>query len=571
MSFNHTSDQAPHIDVEITSEEQLNHSVRPPSVQSQPNSRPNSHLERYNSSRMAHGQNALPDQLAQNESLQNQRISIEGPLSQNVIYDLKFNTSSESLAEERMNVRDSMQLASHSAFDTLDKENTQKSAENDGNADDNVRTNLGNTKVVMNLLSEMWIIHIAVIIGGTYAMTFLLPQEYSDEELWNYTMWWKLGWIFPLPYTLICFFSLALPFRTTKFLAFEESEARRIDNLYILTVTKGDNREAVIRAWNAHKHLEGFDPCIRVHVLTDEPYYFEQMNCFTCPKSFQTGQSKYKARALEWYRQTMKYTEYDWVLHLDEESVIDDESVRQVLSFIRYEKEYTWGQGVIIYNQYRYWKNWFFTVGDAIRVGDDLARFHLQYDFFHSPTFGAHGSFLLSNGIVENSITWDLGSLTEDYQFATHAWELGFKCGKIPGIVREQSPMDTIGFLKQRRRWYVGIRRLPQLLPKVWWFFWTLGTLSLYFTVASVILGFIIKLQTPRWFGLLKDFSFVNFVYLYILGIFIQDLDKRKNPILIILHIPMTAVLQFFAVILEAMAVMYGLIFPPSDFDVIKK
>jgi hypothetical protein len=33
----------------------------------------------------------------------------------------------------------------------------------------------------------------------------------------------------------------------------------------------------------------------------------------------------------------------------------------------------------------------------------------------------------------------------------------------------------------------------------------------------------------------------------------------------------MTALLQFSAVILEAMAVMYGLIFPPADFDVIKK
>ena len=381
----------------------------------------------------------------------------------------------------------------------------------------------------------------------------------------------KLGWLLPLPYTILCFISLALPFRTPKFLIYDKNEARRVDNLYILTVTKGDNKEAVYRAWNSHKHLEKLDSCIRVHVLTDEPYYFDNVNCFTCPKSFQTSQSKYKARALEWYRQTMKYTEYDWVLHLDEESVIDDESVLKVLDFIRYEKDCTWGQGLILYNQYRYWKNWLFTVGDAIRVGDDLARFHLQYDFFHAPIFGAHGSFLLTNGLVENAITWDLGSLTEDYQFATHAWEHGFKCGKVAGIVREQSPLDLIGFLKQRRRWYVGIRRLPALLPKIWWAFWTLGTLSLYFTVASVILGFIVKLDTPRWFGLLKDFSFVNFVYLYILGIFIQDIDKRKNILLVILHIPLTAVLQFFAVILEAMAVMYGLIFPPADFDVIRK
>ena len=351
----------------------------------------------------------------------------------------------------------------------------------------------------------------------------------------------------------------------------DKKKARRVDNLYILTVTKGDNKEAVMRAWNAHKHLEALDPCVRVHVLTDEPHFFDNINCFTCPKSFQTARSKYKARALEWYRQTMRYTEYDWVLHLDEESVIDDHSVMQTLDFIRYERQCTWGQGVILYNQYRYWKNWMFTVGDAIRVGDDLARFHLQYTYFHRPIFGAHGSFLLVNGLIENTITWDLGSLTEDYEFATHAWEHGFACGKIPGLVREQSPMDLIGFLKQRRRWFVGIRRIPRILPKIWWFFWTLGTLSLYFTIISVILGFVIRLQTPRWFGLLKDFSFCNFIYLYLVGIFIQDVDKKKNPLLILVHIPMTGVLQFAAVILEATAVMYGLIFPPSDFDVIKK
>jgi len=267
----------------------------------------------------------------------------------------------------------------------------------------------------------------------------------------------------------------------------------------------------------------------------------------------------------------MRYTEHDWVLHLDEESVIDDESVKRVLEFIWYEHDYHWGQGVILYNQYNYWKNWIFTVADAIRVGDDLARFQLQYSYFHRPVFGAHGSFLLSNGAVENDVTWDLGSLTEDYEFAMHAWTLGYKCGKVPGLIREQSPVDLIGFLKQRRRWYVGIVRLPHLLPKIWSFFWTVGSLALYGTILSVPLGILFPLATPRWFGLIKDFSFVNFVYLYLLGIFIQDVDKKTNPLLILLRLPVTFVVQFIASVLEAAAVTYGVISPPQGFDVIKK
>ncbi|KAH6570448.1 hypothetical protein BASA62_004354 [Batrachochytrium salamandrivorans] len=262
------------------------------------------------------------------------------------------------------------------------------------------------------------------------------------------------GWILPFPYTLICFFGLVLPYRTPKFLYSDALPKRRIDNFYILTVTKGDNREAVYRSWNAHKHLERLHPCVRVHVLTDEPYFFENVNCYTCPKLFTTAGSKYKARALEWYRQTMRFTEHDWVLHLDEESVIDDESIKAALEFVWYEHDYHWGQGLILYNQYKFWSNWFFTGADAIRVGDDLSRFALQYSYFHAPIFGAHGSFLLNNGAI---------------------------------------------------------------------------------------------------------------------GIIVQNVDKKINPILIILCIPLTFLLQYAACVMEALAVIYGLISPPSDFDVIKK
>ncbi|KAJ3029942.1 UNVERIFIED_CONTAM: hypothetical protein HDU68_010628 [Siphonaria sp. JEL0065] len=443
------------------------------------------------------------------------------------------------------------------------------------NGEPEVRTNTGNTKAVMALLSEMWIFNMIFLMGAIYFMTFYLGklQSYDDYELWNVGCYWKIGWLLPLPYTLICLFGLIMPYRTPKFLDYarEGVKKRRLDNLYIVTVTKGDNREAVYRAWQAHKHLENFHPSIRVHVLTDEPYFFEGINCYTCPKNFQTGNSKYKARALEWYRQTMRYTEHDWILHLDEESVIDDESVKRCLEFIWYEKDYHFGQGVILYNQYKYWSNWIFTVADAIRVGDDLSRFHLQYTYFHRPIFGAHGSFLLNNGLVENAVTWDLGSLTEDYQFAMKAWDRGFRCGKVCALVREQSPMDIMGFMKQRRRWFVGIRRLPNFLPKLWAFFWGLGIFSLYCTIASIPLGFAFKYTTPRWFGFLKDLSFVTFVYLYLLGIFIQDIDKGVNPFIVFLRIPLTLILQYICVVMEGCAVMYGIIFPPADFDVIKK
>ncbi|KAI8819193.1 glycosyl transferase family group 2-domain-containing protein [Fimicolochytrium jonesii] len=439
--------------------------------------------------------------------------------------------------------------------------------------DDGERTNKGRTTLVMRLMSWGWIFHFVVILGTTYVLSFVIPQGYVTDQVWNKGCYWKMGWLLPIPYTFICFLGLILPLHNAPApkKATATEQPRRVDNLYILTVTKGDNKEAVMRAWKAHKHLELLDPCVRVHVLTDEPNFFEGINCYTCPKSFTTSRSKYKARALEWYRQTMRYTEHDWILHLDEESVIDDESVARILEFVKWKKEYTWGQGIIMYNQYHFWKNPFYTVADGLRVGDDLSRFHLQYTYFHRPIFGAHGSFLLTNGAVENAVTWDLGSLTEDFQFAVKAWQMGFRCGSVAGIVREQSPLDLIGFLKQRRRWFVGIRRLGSVLPKLLALFWGLGLLSLYCTIASFILGVYVPTDTPMWFGILKDFSLTVFVYLYAMGMFYQNVDKGYNIFIVILLVPVTILFQFVAVIMEAVAVMFAILLPPDDFDVIKK
>lgn len=53
----------------------------------------------------------------------------------------------------------------------------------------------------------------------------------------------------------------------------------------------------------------------------------------------------------------------------------------------------------------------------------------------------------------------DFGSLAEDFEFSQDAWRRGFTSGRIHGIVREQSPVTLRDFLKQRRRWFMGIVR----------------------------------------------------------------------------------------------------------------
>jgi hypothetical protein len=77
-------------------------------------------------------------------------------------------------------------------------------------------------------------------------MTFYLPQFYIDDEMWNTSCYWKLGWLLPLPYTLICFVGLILPFQ--QFPKYDEVDQRElkkreVDNIYICIITRGSNKE----------------------------------------------------------------------------------------------------------------------------------------------------------------------------------------------------------------------------------------------------------------------------------------------------------------------------------------
>lgn len=176
------------------------------------------------------------------------------------------------------------------------------------------------------------------------------------------------------------------------------------------------------------------------------------------------------------------------------------------------------------------------TVADGIRVGDDLARFHLQNTVIQRPVFGVHGSFLFTNGEMENECTWDFGSLAEDFEFSQDAWRRGFTCGRVHGIVREQSPTTVRDFLKQRRRWYMGIRDIQGVygLPHLAVNLWTVGVFTLCVTCEEptsctddcIELTCFIVLNlpfmafdsslTPLWIAALAGFCFMTFETLYL-------------------------------------------------------
>ncbi|PLW34692.1 hypothetical protein PCANC_12257 [Puccinia coronata f. sp. avenae] len=335
-----------------------------------------------------------------------------------------------------------------------------------------------------------------------------------------------------------------------------------VRNFFILLVTKGSNENAVRRGYNKLLLLEKYHPAVKVIVLTDEPYVYPDLQNIVCPKSYVSplGKAKYKARALDYFRYHVSLGVYDWILHMDEESTTDGESLRRCLEFIRYTPHH-FGQGIILYNGEGYWDNWYFTVADGIRVGDDLARFHFQNTVIHRPVFGVHGSFLMTNGEMENECTWDFGSLAEDFEFSQDAWRRGFTCGRVHGIVREQSPTSLRDFLKQRRRWFMGIRDIDGLygLPHFAVKPMDRGVFTLAVTIINIPFLLVDKSLTPLWVAVCADFCFVTFYWLYLWGLIFQELDYGQKWWRIMIHIPCAVVIQPFASIAEGLSAIWAM------------
>ncbi|PWN32422.1 uncharacterized protein FA14DRAFT_161866 [Meira miltonrushii] len=443
------------------------------------------------------------------------------------------------------------------------------------------------TRKVLRIWSYMAPINALIISGIALTWGLLNPWHgFTTKNVVSFSAIWRAMWLFAVPYCIITFIGFATPdiTRTPEQQKKQPVKREFIRNFYILSVTRGSNPEATRRAHSKLKKLEQYHPAVRVCVLTDEPYVYPDLDNIVCPKSYVSpkGLAKHKARALDYFRHTMQLGPYDFVLHMDEESTMDAESLRGCFDFVRYTTHHM-GQGIIIYNGHNYWANWkawLFAVADTIRVGDDLARFSLQTNVIHRPVFGIHGSFLLLNGEAENVVGWDFSSLAEDFEFSQAAWMKGFTLGRIHGVVREQSPEGFQDMLKQRRRWYMGIRQirgvyyLPQLGIKLW----TLGLFCLVATVANLLFSLLIQWSgpSPMWIYTLSVFCFGAFQWLYSGGLLFQEMDygyKLRDAWQVPLHFLALIVIQPFMAAVEACAVVWAMSTEDGEvgFQVVKK
>lgn len=422
--------------------------------------------------------------------------------------------------------------------------------------------------------------------GFVFSEVFFPSQIHSDFH--TMLNWLKLSWLIPLPYALLNFYSFfrypALR-RATAPAATHKLRGR----LYFRYVTRGNHpkliAETIARACDELTAALPPDAWA-LEVVVDNPIELDEQYCATViivPPDYQPPKgARYKARALHYALSASSAQPQDWIIHLDEETRFNGDTVRAIHAFA-YAEEHRKsgrypriGQGIILYAKSGV-VNWLNTLADSIRVGDDYGRFRLQFEQGRA-WFGMHGSFVVVQDAVERMIGFDhgpAGNITEDAYFALAAQAAGVRFGFIHAYMFERSPFNLVDFAKQRRRWFGGLWACvfaPQLplrdraLLGTFMTLWAVSPLCILLVYTNLFM----PTGTPLWLAMVGGISFFYFVSLYIIG-FIKSYERqgswRRYLGLLAVQIALIPVFS----VMESLGVIYGLLSPVRDFHIVQK
>lgn len=170
----------------------------------------------------------------------------------------------------------------------------------------------------------------------------------------------------------------------------------------IRVVTRGDYPDLV-----KHNVMRNINTCLDtglenflVEVVTDKPVNIpkhRRIREIVVPKEYKTKTGAlFKSRALQYCLEdnVNVLNPNDWVVHLDEETVLTENSVKGVINFVL-DGKYPFGQGLITYANENV-VNWLTTLADSFRVSDDMGKLRLQFKMFHKPFFSWKGSYVVT-------------------------------------------------------------------------------------------------------------------------------------------------------------------------------
>lgn len=170
----------------------------------------------------------------------------------------------------------------------------------------------------------------------------------------------------------------------------------------IRVVTRGDFPQLVKNNVNRNmnKCLDSGLENFLIEVVTDKAIGFQQhrrIREIVVPADYRTKSGAlFKARALQYCLEEKVniLSDNDWIVHLDEETLLTENSVKGILNFVM-DGKHQFGQGLITYANEEV-VNWITTLADSFRVTDDMGKLKLQFLMFHKPLFSWKGSFVVT-------------------------------------------------------------------------------------------------------------------------------------------------------------------------------
>ena len=353
----------------------------------------------------------------------------------------------------------------------------------------------------------------------------------------------------------------------------------------IRIVTRGDYPDLVRK--NVNRNINtcldlGLDKFI-IEVVTDKEISLPKnprIREIVVPPTYRTKSNcRYKSRALQYALEddVNLLNDDDWIVHLDEETILTEGSVRGILNFL-FEGKHQIGQGLITYANEEV-VNWVTTLADSFRVGADIGMLRFCLRKFHKALFLFKGSFVVCQAGAERAVTFDNGpegSIAEDTYFAMSAMSKGYSFDWIDGEMWEKSPFSFWDFLQQRKRWMQGIflvvhdKKLPvrsRFCLALALYSW----LTLPLSTSNVYLSALYPIPVGQTFDFLCCFVGAVNLYLYFIGA-IKSFSINRYGYFKFMCCVIGALCTIpFVVIIENIAVIWGLFGNKHSFYIVQK
>lgn len=291
---------------------------------------------------------------------------------------------------------------------------------------------------------------------------------------------------------------------------------------------------------------------LSVRVIAEKNVNIQNATVHTVPSDFSCTATR-KGRAVEWARQHIA-CEKEYILYLDEDTLLPDFQGVPDSDIIQLSEQPIRSNSLLSY------------LAEIFRMGFQLEQ--STFPKFRFPLYAWGGGFAVRKS-VEDTITWDVDSLTEDTNFIWRAVENpSVDISFLRVRAMNQAPPSIREMIHQRRRWISGAAKDSHLLPRRYQLLsllrnaaWALVFLSPLLALPAVTPLSIIFHPDIYWHVI--GFQFIVLFGWAFLGYWYYD-ERLRVLFLLLLTAPLIA-------ILHSAGAFWAIFSPTNDFRVTTK